>query len=103
MGVHMGRRAAVIALLCGGAAGFSTVVKPALRSPGACASAQRRAAPTASLMMNANNLEKIVVCTGPTCTKNGGGEKLKKIVEEMAAPLGVRMRAPRFTASTDCR
>jgi NADH:ubiquinone oxidoreductase subunit E len=54
-------------------------------------------------MMNANNLEKIVVCTGPTCTKNGGGKKLKNIVEEMAAPLGVRMRAPRFTASTDCR
>ena len=99
----MMHRASVMALLCGGAAGFATVAKPALRSPGACVSAQRRAAPTASLMMNANNLEKIVVCTGPTCNKNGGGKKLKKIVEEMAAPLGVRMRAPRFFASKDCR
>jgi hypothetical protein len=100
----MGRRAAAMALMCGGAAGFATVAKPALRSPGACVSqsVQRRAAP-ASLMMNANNLDKIVVCTGPTCTKNGGGKKLKKMVEEMAAPLGVRMRAPPFTASTDCR
>ena len=26
---------------------------------------------------------------GPTCTKNGGGKKLKKIVDEMAAPFGV--------------
>jgi len=32
---------------------------------------------------------EVVVLQGPTCTKNGGGKKLKKIVDEMAAPFGV--------------
>ena len=31
----------------------------------------------------------VLMLQGPTCTRNGGGKKLKEIVDEMAAPFGV--------------
>ena len=89
----VGRVAVCAAVLCAGAEGFAPAAPLALRGSSACASAQRRAAPATT--MNANNLEKIVVCTGPTCTRTGGGKKLKKMFDEMAAPLGVRTSARR--------
>ena len=80
-------RIVLVTTLCGVAAGFAPVA-PTFRTSSSVDGMQRR--PPIALRMNVNNLEKIVVCTGPTCTRNGGGKKLLKIVDEMAAPLGVR-------------
>jgi hypothetical protein len=79
------------ALLCGvatisSAATFSwTSGVPGLRGA--------RNAPLAlsTLRMNGDNIAKIVVCTGPTCSRTGGGKKLKAIVDEMAAPFGIEV------------
>lgn len=84
----MTARVVLIGTLFGVATGFAPIAPSALRQRGG--SLPAHCAPLA-LCMNAENLAKIVVCTGPTCTRNGGGKKLKKIVDEMAAPFGIEV------------
>jgi len=41
-------------------------------------------------MCSSEPIEKITVCTGPTCSRNGGGKPLLKMFQEMA-PEGVEV------------